>query len=84
MNLLDSITIKISDIYIPADRKKELDPVKVEGFANNLLNENELKPIRVRKGKGRYVLVGGVNRLSAHEAVGEDTIEAYVVSARQF
>ncbi|MGB0635468.1 MAG: ParB N-terminal domain-containing protein [Paracoccaceae bacterium] len=82
--MLQSIIIKISDVYIPADRKKELDPVKVENFAENLLNEGELKPIRVRKGKGRYVLVGGVNRLSAHEAVGEDTIEAYVVSARQF
>lgn len=82
--MLQSIIIKISDVYIPADRKKELDPVKVENFAENLLNEAELKPIRVRKGKGRYVLVGGVNRLSAHEAVGEDTIEAYVVSARQF
>ena len=82
--MLDSIIIKISDIYIPAERKKELDPLKVENFAENLLNEKELKPIRVRKGNGRYVLVGGVNRLSAHLAVGEDTIEAYVVRARQF
>ena len=82
--MLDSIIIKISDIYIPAERKKELDPLKVENFAENLLNEKELKPIRVRKGNGRYVLVGGVNRLSAHQAVGEDTIEAYVVRARQF
>ena len=82
--MLDSIIIKISDIYIPAERKKELDPLKVENFAENLLNEKELKPIRVRKGNGRYALVGGVNRLSAHQAVGEDTVEAYVVRARQF
>ena len=56
--MLDSIIIKISDIYIRAERKKELDPLKVENFAENLLNEKELKPIRVRKGNGRYVLVG--------------------------
>jgi uncharacterized ParB-like nuclease family protein len=82
--LLQSIIIKISDIYIPADRKKEVDLEKVAAFAEKLIEESELKPIRVRKGKGRYVLVSGVNRLSAYEAVGEEKIEAYVVSARQF
>jgi len=38
--------------------------------------------IQVRRGKGRYVLVAGVNRLEASKALGEATIRAYIVGAR--
>ena len=82
--MLTTVSIKILDIYVPSDRRKEIDPVKANDFAGQLINGEELKPIKVRKGKGRYVLVSGVNRLNAHDAIGESFVEAFIVRARQF
>lgn len=82
--LLSAITIKISDIYIPSERRSEINLKEVEDLAEEMISETALKPIKVRKGKDRYVLISGINKLEAHKALGEDTIEAYVVKARQF
>ena len=46
--------------------------------------ENGLKnPIHERRDEERYVLVEGLHRLEAVRALGEDTVEALVVSARR-
>jgi ParB-like chromosome segregation protein Spo0J len=81
--LLKIRIIKIDEIYIPAARRSELDPQKIEQVAETIMEEAEQRPIQVRLGKGRYVLVKGVNRLEAHKALGNETIGAYIVSAQQ-
>lgn len=77
------VVIKIEDIYVPAQRRKELDPERVELAAEKVMDEADQLPILVRRGKERYVLVKGVNRLEAHKALGEETIQALIVSARR-
>lgn len=75
--------VPIADIYIPVDRRKELDPERVEQRIQDLMDGHEDRPIQVREGKGRYVLIKGVHRLEAHKAVGDETIQAFIVSARR-
>lgn len=74
--------VKIDEIYVPADRRKELDPQKVEEIAEQIIEEVVQRPIQVRRGKDRYVLIKGVNRLEAQKALGNETIEAAIVAAR--
>jgi len=81
--LLKAVDIKIDEIYLPADRRKELDPAKVDQTAENIMAGNEGQPIQVRQGKDRYVLVKGINRLEARRALGDITIRAFIVGARQ-
>jgi ParB-like chromosome segregation protein Spo0J len=80
--LLKPIAVKIEDIYVPAGRRKELDPEKIEAVAEEIMEEDEEQPIMVREGKGRYVLVSGVHRLEARKALGEETIQVFVVGAQ--
>ncbi len=80
--MLRPVVVKIEEIYVPAERRKELDPQKVEATAEEIMVETEEHPIQVRQGKGRYVLVKGVHRLEARKALGEETIQAYIVGAR--
>ncbi len=80
---MQAVVIKIEDIYVPAQRRKELDPERVELVAEKVMDEADQLPILVRRGKERYVLVKGVNRLEAHKALGEETIQALIVSARR-
>ncbi|WP_419903147.1 ParB N-terminal domain-containing protein [Kiloniella sp.] len=75
--------LKIEDIYVPTDRRKELDAAKVDLAAEEIIEEAEERPISVRKGKDRYVLLRGVNRLEAHKALGEETIKSYIMNAIQ-
>jgi len=81
--LLKVHILKIEDIYVPTDRKKELEPEKVDFAAEEIMTEAEEKPISVRKGKDRYVLLKGVHRLEAHKALGETTIKGYIMNAKQ-
>lgn len=74
--------VKIDEIYVPADRRKELDPQKVDEIAEQIMEEVVQRPIQVRRGKDRYVLIKGINRLEAQKALGNETIEAAIVAAR--
>lgn len=74
--------MNIDEIYVPAERRKEIDAEKIEQVAQELMAEADDQPIQVRRGKGRFVLVSGVNRLEASKALGEKTIRAYIVGAR--
>ena len=82
--MLKTVAVKLEDIYIPTARRKELGQGKLDGVVESMLNGDEQKPIRVREGKGRYVLVAGIHRLEASKAVGEKTIDAYIVQAPKF
>ena len=81
--MLKAVPVKIDEIYVPADRRKELEPEKVETTAETIMSDAEEKPIQVRRGKDRYVLVKGIHRLEARKALGDTTIQAFIVGARQ-
>jgi ParB-like chromosome segregation protein Spo0J len=80
--LLRPVVLKIAEIYVPAERRKELDPQKVQSVAERILEETEQDPIQVRRGKNGYVLIKGVHRLEARKALGETNIHAFIVGAR--
>ena len=80
---MDDVTIRIDQIYVPAKRRDEIDPARVESLAENILEDGLKVPISVRQGKGRYVLVAGLQRLEAMKALGEVTITAIVVGSPQ-
>ncbi len=80
---MDDVAIRIDEIYVPAKRRDEIDAARVESLAENILEEGLKVPISVRQGKGRYVLVAGLQRLEAMKALGEDSITAIVVGSPQ-
>lgn len=82
--MLKVIPVKIADIYITTARKAEFDQDKIDAITEDMLEGNPQKPIKVRKGKGRFVLLSGINRLEACKAVGEEEIGAYIVQAQKF
>jgi sulfiredoxin len=67
---------------VPVKRLKTLDPVKVQEIAESMLEEGQITPIRLRAGKDRFVLIEGLHRLEAMRALGEETIEGFLVHAR--
>lgn len=81
--MLKAVDVNIAEIYVPAEHRKKLDPQKVERVAAEIMEETEPRPIQVRRGKGRYVLIKGVHRLEARKALGDVTIAAFIVGARQ-
>jgi sulfiredoxin len=80
---MDDVTIPIDEIYVPAGRRREVKPEVVAALAESILEEGLKVPISVRQGDNRYVLVSGLQRLEACKALGEQTITAIVVRARQ-
>ncbi len=80
---MDDVTIKIDQIYVPAGRRHDVKPETVAELAESILEDGLKVPISVRKGEGRYVLVSGLQRLEACKALGEETITAIIVGARQ-
>ena len=71
----------IAKIRVPVKRVKTLDPAKVQQIAESILEEGQTTPIRVRKSKDGYVLIEGLHRLEALKALGEETVEGYLVRA---
>ena len=76
--------IPIDEIYVPVRRRKTLDPAKANELAEDILENGQKVPIKVRQGKGRFVLVEGLHRLEACISLGEEKIPAYLVQARKF
>ena len=72
----------IADVRIPGKCVKTLDYAKVQSIAEDMLENGQTTPIRVRKGKVGFVLIEGYHRLEALRALGEDTVEGYLVRAR--
>jgi sulfiredoxin len=75
-------TFPITDVRVPAKRKKTLDPAKVQEIAEDMLENGQTTPIRVRSGKTGFVLIEGFHRLEALRALGEDMVEGYLVRAQ--
>jgi ParB-like chromosome segregation protein Spo0J len=67
---------------VPVKRTKTLDPAKVEALANDIMENGQTTPISLREDGGRYVLIEGYHRLEALRALGEETVEGYLVRAR--
>ena len=80
--MLQKRTFSIAEIYVPVKRKKTLDPAKVEQIAESIIEVGQTTPIRLRADKNRFVLLEGLHRLEALRALGEDSIEGYLVQAR--
>jgi ParB-like chromosome segregation protein Spo0J len=76
--------IPIDEIYIPTKRRGTVDPQRVDALAQDILEKGQQNPIWVRRDDKRYVLVEGLHRLEACKALGERTITAVFVQARQF
>ena len=75
---------RIEDIYVPAKRRRTLDPAAVNAIAESMLEEGQQTPIQVRRDGKRWVLVEGLQRLEACRSLGEETIVGIVVQARSF
>ncbi len=80
--MLQKQEFPIARIYVPAKRARTLEPAKVEELAESMLEEGQKVPIRVREDGDRFVLVEGLHRLEALKALGEETVEGYLVQAR--
>ena len=82
MALIKDELFSIKDVYIPSKRRKTLQSSKVIALAESILEEGMKVPIQVRKGNGRFVLVEGLHRLEACQALGETKIACIIVHAR--
>jgi len=80
---MENKTFKIDEIYVPAKRRKTLKMKVVNEIAESMLEKGQLTPILVRQGRERLVLVEGLHRLEACKALGEKTVEGFLVQARR-
>lgn len=80
--MLHKTTFPIHRIRVPVKRAKTLDPAKVQALAESILEEGQKTPISVRADGENFVLVEGLHRLEALKALGEETVEGYLVRAR--
>lgn len=74
-------TFPISMVRVPVKRAKTLEAAKVEALAESIMEEGQTTPIRLRKSKDGFVLIEGLHRLEALKALGEETVEGYLVRA---
>ena len=81
--MLKAKVFQIGAIHVPVKRAKTLDPDKVGQIAESILEEGQTTPVQVRADGDRFVLVEGLHRLQAMKALGEKTINAYLVQARK-
>jgi sulfiredoxin len=73
----------VAKIYVPVERRKTLDPKRVDEIAESMLQNGQQTPILVRADGARFVLVEGLHRLEAAKALGEQTIVGFRVDARK-
>ncbi len=74
---------QITTIRVPVKRTRTLDPDRVRQIAESILEQGQTTPVLVRSDGDRFVLVEGFHRLEALKALGEKTIEGYLVQARK-
>ena len=80
--MLEERVFKTADIYVPAKRRRTLNPKTVDEIAESMIEEGQRTAIMVREDGARMVLVEGLHRLEACKALGEETIIGVVVQAR--
>jgi sulfiredoxin len=81
--MLKKQIFQIAAIYVPVKRAKTLDPNKVGKIAESVLEGGQIAPIRVRADGDHFVLVDGFHRLEALKALGEKTVDGYLVQAQK-
>jgi sulfiredoxin len=81
--MLKKQLFQITTIRVPVKRTRTLDAGRVRQIAESILEEGQTTPILVRADGDRFVLVEGFHRLEALKALGEKTIEGYLVQARK-
>ena len=82
MPMLEEREFKTADIYVPAKRRRTLNPKTVEEIAESMIEEGQRTPIMVREDGERFVLIEGLHRLEACKALGEETIIGVIVQVR--
>ena len=80
--MLEKRSFPIAMVYVPTKRAKTLDPVKVLALAADIMENGQITPIRLRADGQRFVLIEGLHRLEALRALGEETVEGFLVRAR--
>jgi len=80
--MLKKQRVAIDDVRVPVKRVKTLDAAKVREIAEDMLENGQTTPIRLRADGEKFVLIEGLHRLEALRALGEETVEAYLVQAR--
>ncbi len=80
--MLKARVFQIAAIHVPVKRAKTLDPGKVAQIAANILEEGQTMPIRSNRW-GSLRPGGGSPRLEAMKALGEKSIDGYLVQARK-
>lgn len=80
--MLERKSFPIARIYVPTKRAKTLDHDRVMQLAEEIMENGQTTPIRLRPDGDRYVLIEGLHRLEALRALGEANINAYLVRAR--
>ena len=80
--MLKKQRVPIADVRVPVKRIKTLDAAKVQSIAEDMLEHGQTTPIRLRADGDKFVLIEGFHRLEALRALGDETVEAYLVHAR--
>lgn len=80
--MLEKKKFAIERVYVPTARAKTLDQDRVLALANDILENGQTTPIRLRADGERFVLIEGLHRLEALRALGEEFVEGYLVRAR--
>jgi sulfiredoxin len=81
--MMKPVAVRLEEIYVPARLRPTLDAAKVKEIAESIVEKGMQTPIQVRRDDKRYVLVTGLHRLEAARSLGEQTIQALLVHARQ-
>jgi ParB-like chromosome segregation protein Spo0J len=81
---METKTIAIADVYIPAKRKRTLDQAKVDELAESVMEEGLKIPIQVRQDGEKVILVEGLHRLEASRALGDEEIACIYVGAKRY
>ena len=81
--MMKPVAVRLEEIYVPARLRPTLDAAKVKEIAESIVEKGLQTPIQVRRDDKRYVLVTGLHRLEAARSLGEQTIQALLVHARQ-
>jgi ParB-like chromosome segregation protein Spo0J len=64
--------IPIADVYVPIKRRATLEQKRVDEIAASILDKGLQTPILVRADGARFMLVEGLHRVKAAEALGEE------------
>lgn len=80
--MLEKLSVSIDKIRVPSKRAKTLDETKLGLIAEDMIENGQTTPIQVRIDGDGYILVEGLHRLEALRALGETSVESYIVRAR--